>query len=125
MGHRLIADLAMVAHFAFLAYMAVGGFLAWRWPRTILLHIATTAYGLLNVIVGWPCPLTSVERWGRDQAGEATLPASGFIDHYLAGVIYPEGAETWARLALAALVVISWVSFALFRPPRTAGRLGA
>ncbi|NUS01143.1 MAG: DUF2784 family protein, partial [Nonomuraea sp.] len=31
MMYRLIADAVMVVHFAFLAYLAVGGFIAWRW----------------------------------------------------------------------------------------------
>ncbi len=32
MGYRLLADAAMVAHFLFLAYLVMGGFMAWRWP---------------------------------------------------------------------------------------------
>lgn len=48
-GHRLVADAAMVAHFAFLAYLVVGGFLAWRWPSTIWLHVAVALYGFLDV----------------------------------------------------------------------------
>lgn len=111
MAYRFIADLAMVLHFAFLAYMVVGGFIAWRWPWTIWTHIATAAYGLFNVLIGWECPLTYVENWGRDRAGDATLPATGFIDHYLAGVIYPDQHETLVQLGVAVIVLISWVGF--------------
>lgn len=112
MGFRLLADAAMVAHFAFLAYLVLGGFLAWRWPRTIWVHLATAAYGFFNVLVGWACPLTHVENWGRERAGDATLAATGFIDHYIAGVVYPQEHETLVQLLVALVVVVSWVGFA-------------
>lgn len=115
MGYRVIADVAMVLHFAFLAFMVVGGFLAWRWSWVIWPHIATAAYGLFNVIVGWPCPLTHVEDWGRERAGDATLPATGFIDHYLTGVIYPDDRLREVQLALAVVVAVSWIGFVLRR----------
>lgn len=115
MGYRLIADVAMLLHFAFLAFMVVGGFLAWRWPWVIWPHLATAAYGLFNVLIGWECPLTHVENWGRERAGDAGLPATGFIDHYLAGVIYPQEHETLIQLGVAVVVVISWVVFVLRR----------
>lgn len=112
MWFRLLADAAMVAHFAFLAYLVLGGFLAWVWPRSIWLHVATAAYGFFNAVVGWACPLTYVENWGRERAGDATLPATGFIDHYIAGVVYPQEHETLVQLLVAVVVVVSWVVFA-------------
>lgn len=115
MAYRFIADLAMVLHFAFLAYLVSGGFLAWRWPRTIWAHLATAGYGFFNVVIGWPCPLTHVENWGRERAGDAALPASGFIDHYLTGVIYPAEHLRSVQLAVAVLVVTSWVGYLVLR----------
>ena len=35
MGYRILADAAVVAHLAFLAYVVLGGFVAWRWRGTI------------------------------------------------------------------------------------------
>ena len=113
MWYRLVADAAMVMHFAFLAYLVLGGFLAWVWPRTIWVHLATVLYGLLNVLIGWPCSLTHVESWGRERAGDAVLPATGFIDHYIAKVVYPREHETLAQSLVAVVVLISWVGFAL------------
>jgi hypothetical protein len=113
MWYRLIADAAMGAHFSFLAYIVVGGFIAWTWPWTIWTHGATALYGLINVIVGWPCPLTHVENWGRARAGEATLPGTGFIDHYIAGVVYPQEHETLVRVLVAVVVLTSWIGFAI------------
>jgi len=115
MGYRLVADAAMVAHFSFLVYLVVGGFIAWRWPWTIWTHIAAALYGLFNVLIGWQCPLTDVENWGRAQAGEATLPGTGFIDHYLVGVIYPQEHETLVQVLVAVVVLISWIGFVVRR----------
>jgi hypothetical protein len=115
MGYRLVADAAMVAHFVFLAYLVVGGFIAWRWPWTIWAHIAVALYGLFNVLIGWPCPLTHVENWGRVRAGEATLPGTGFIDHYIAGVVYPRAHETLVQGLVVVVVLTSWIGFLLRR----------
>ncbi|KGN42995.1 DUF2784 domain-containing protein [Knoellia aerolata] len=111
MGYRLVADAAMVAHFAFLAYLVLGGFIAWVWPRTLWTHVAAALYGLFNLLIGWPCPLTHVENWGRTRAGEATLPGTGFIDHYLADVVYPTEHESLVQGVAALVVLASWVGF--------------
>ncbi|SDG80112.1 Protein of Unknown function [Sinosporangium album] len=113
-----MAESAMVAHFLFLGYLALGGFLAWRWPRTIWAHGAVVSWGLLSLAIGMECPLTLVENWGRRGAGEAPLPPSGFIDHYIRGVLYPEQYESLAQLAVAALVAASWWGFAVRRRAR-------
>ena len=112
MGYRLLADVAMTLHAGFLVYLVIGGFLAWRWRWTIWPHIACAAYGLGIVVIGWECPLTHVENWARERAGQETLPASGFIDHYLTGVIYPADHLLTAQLAVAVTVLISWAGLA-------------
>ena len=108
MVYRLIGDTAMVAHLLFLAYITLGGFLAWRWPHTIWPHIACALYGLGVTLVGWRCPLTTLETWGRQQAGQAGIPPTGFIDHYLTGVIYPPQHLLTIQLAVAGAVALSW-----------------
>ncbi|WP_194818547.1 DUF2784 domain-containing protein [Nocardia sp. XZ_19_385] len=111
MLYRLLADATAAAHFAFVAYVVVGGFLAWRWPRTIWLHLIAFGWGFGTVLVGYDCPLTYVENWARREAGQEGLPASGFIDHYLTGVIYPESALGLVRALVAACVLVSWVGY--------------
>lgn len=111
MMYRIIADLTMVVHFLFLLYMALGGFLAWRWPRTLWLHLAVVCWGVISIVTGVECPLTVVEDWGRRNAGLEGLPATGFIDHYIEGVIYPEEYTNLARILVAVLVVFSWIGY--------------
>ena len=46
MLYRSLAELVVVVHFAFVLYVAVGGFLAWRWPKSFVLHAASVLWGL-------------------------------------------------------------------------------
>jgi hypothetical protein len=115
MGYRIVAEVAMVVHFAFLVYVVVGGYLAWRWPRAFWPHLVAAGWGLLVTVVSIPCPLTYVENWGRRMAGEQGVAATGFIDHYIEGVIYPERYTTALQALAAASVAISWLVAGLRR----------
>jgi len=109
MPYRVLADGIALTHLTFLLYVTFGGFVAWRWPRTIVLHAVAVVWGLASVLVGFDCPLTHAENWARHRAGEAGLPPSGFIDHYLTGVIYPDSALGLVRALVAACILVSWV----------------
>ena len=98
----------MVVHFAFLGYLVVGGFLAWRWPATIVAHLLTAGWGLVITVFSLRCPLTPVEDYFRRRAGEQGLP-NGFVDTYIEGVIYPERYVDVVRGLVALVVLVSWV----------------
>jgi hypothetical protein len=100
----------LLVHFAFLAYVVGGGFLAWRWPRAIWPHLAAVTWGLLLIGFHLSCPLTSAENWARQHAGEGV--DAGFVDTYVKGVIYPAHYTNLARLACAVVVLVSWVGVA-------------
>ncbi len=96
------------AHFAYLLYVPAGGFLALRWPRTIVLHIASVAWGVAVVGCKLPCPLTSLESWARRKAGMDPLPTTGFIDRYVAGLFVPSGRIGVAQAVAFAAAAVSW-----------------
>lgn len=108
----VLAWLAVAAHLAFLVYLPVGGFLALRWRRSIRVHVPVVLWALGSVTLNLGCPLTSLERWARRGAGMTSLAPSGFIDHYLAGVVYPESAQGAVRTAVFGAVAVSWLLFA-------------
>ncbi|MGW4249527.1 DUF2784 domain-containing protein, partial [Nocardia sp. NPDC004722] len=81
----------------------------WRWPRTIWLHLAAFGWGFSTVLFKFECPLTNLENWARHRAGEAGLPSSGFIDHYITGVLYPRSALAEVRVGVVIVVLVSWV----------------
>ncbi|WP_072801846.1 DUF2784 domain-containing protein [Rhodococcoides yunnanense] len=112
---RALADLTVVVHLAFIAYVVAGGFLAWRFPRTIWLHLCAAAWGFASIVVGIDCPLTALENWARTQAGDSALPSTGFIAHYLTGVVYPESAVGLVRLLAAGAVIVSWTGYVYLR----------
>lgn len=108
MVYQAIADLTMATHFAFLTYVLAGGFLAWRWPWTFWPHLFLAAWGFSTVVLHLDCPLTYLEDWARRKAGERGL-TTGFIDHYLTGVVYPERYAGLLQVLAAATVAVSWV----------------
>lgn len=125
MLYRLLADLVVVAHLAFIAFVAVGAVLAWRRPWLVLLHAPSVAWALATIAVGLPCPLTSLEKSLRGLAGDAGY-AGGFVDHYVEGVVYP-GSLTPVLRALAAVAVVTGYAGLLRRSAGATGggrRLG-
>jgi len=105
--NEAVVTVILGAHFAYLGYLVLGGFLAWRWPKAIWPHLVACAWGVL-IVAGWvDCPLTWAEDWARQRAGQAPL-TQGFIDRYLDNAIYPERYVDVVRLAVALIVAISW-----------------
>lgn len=112
MGYQLLANLVMLVHFAFLVYVALGGFLAWWNPRLLAPHVVAASWGAVSATIGIPCPLTGWEDAARRAAGEQGL-ARGFIDTYLTGVVYPAEHLRTVQLGVAVLVLVSWVGLAV------------
>jgi uncharacterized protein DUF2784 len=118
-AHFAVVIVSVGAHFAYLFYVPSGGFLALRWPRTIWLHLATVSWGVAVVAVPLPCPLTSLEDWARARAGMRPLPATGFVDRYVAGVLYPPGRTGTAQALAFLAAATSWIALARkHRSPR-------
>ena len=105
--------LAVAAHFAFLAYLVVGGFLALRWPQTIWLHVPGVAWGVGIVALRFDCPLTWLEQGARRGAGMPPLPPEGFIDHYITGVLYPADYLGVVQAVAFSIVIASWIAYAV------------
>lgn len=111
MGYRVLGSATMVVHFGFLAFVVLGGFLAWRWRRVIWLHVPAALWGLVIVVFHVVCPLTDLENWARTRAGEAKLAGTGFIDTYIEGVLYPARYTGLLQAAVAVLVAVSWLGW--------------
>lgn len=106
------ADGVALLHYAFVAYVLVGGYLAWRWPRTIALHVLAIIWAVLIVTVHVQCPLTALQNLFREQAGRAPLNG-GFIDNYIRGTFYPTHGAASAQALAGVLVLVSWAGFAV------------
>lgn len=104
MSYGLLADLVVVAHLAFIAFVVSGALLVARWPRLAWLHLPAVAWAALLEAFGWTCPLTPLENRLRALAAEPGYERS-FVEHYLVPIVYPESLDRAAQLALAAGVV--------------------
>lgn len=118
---RLAADLLVLLHFAFIVFVVVGGFLAWRWRWVAWAHVPCAGWGAAIELMGWICPLTPLEVALRRQAGQAGYEG-GFIQHYIVPIVYP-GALTPAiqiglGLLLVALNVFAYAVYFRARPER-------
>ncbi len=85
-----LADMVLLAHFGFIAFVVLGGLLAGRWPRLVWLHVPAALWGVATEFLSIVCPLTPLENSLRRLGGEAGYPG-GFIEHYLTALIYPHG----------------------------------
>jgi hypothetical protein len=107
-GYQWLVTVVLVTHFTYLAYLLLGGFLAWRWPKMIYPHLVSVVWGLLILFNLVACPLTVAEGWARRLAGDTPV-TGGFIDRYVTGVIYPARYLVEIRIGLALVVLISYI----------------
>jgi len=123
MGWRILADLLVIVHLAFAAFVVFGGYLAWRWRRVVFAHLPALAWGFWVEISGQICPLTPLENHLRHLAGEAGY-RGGFLDHYVVSILYPPGLTRPDQWLLAALLMaINVVAYyRLLRSRRHLGR---
>ena len=105
MWYRLLADAVLIIHLAFIVFVALGGLLVLHWPRLAWLHLPAMAWGAWIEFSGWICPLTPLEVGLRARGGEATY-TGGFIEHYVTGLIYPDGLERRHQIVLGTLVLL-------------------
>ena len=104
MWYRLLADLVVLGHLAFIIFALLGGLLLlWR-PRLVPLHLAAASWIVLLELRGWACPLTGLENSLRQQAGIHGYPG-GFVEHYLIPIIYPPGLSSDTQWVLGMMAL--------------------
>jgi hypothetical protein len=111
-----LAGVTVVVHFAALLYIGLGGFLAWRWPKSIFVHVFFALWGVaVNVVPGLPCPLTTVEDYFRHQQGLGSLPG-GFNEYYIYDDLIPRSLLPVVAVVAVVVLVVSYVgAFVLWR----------
>src|SRR4051794_15914868 len=128
MGYRLLADLIVAVHTAYVAFVVVGLVLilagvarGWRWVRNPWFRVAHHAAIIIvagEALAGVPCPLTVWENQLRQWGGQ-TVSNGTFIGDLLHNLIFldaPSWAFTVAHVAFAVAVVLTFV---LIPPRRT------
>jgi hypothetical protein len=125
--NQFLADVVLVVHFAFVAFVVgglaaiwLGAALGWRWVRNRafrLAHLAAICFVAGEALFGVMCPLTVWEDALRGRASEM-----GFIARWIRGVMFyelPPWVFTAAYVAFAAIVALT---FWMVPPARRAQR---
>jgi len=104
MPYRLLADLVVILHLAFVAFALFGGLLALKWKRIVWLHVPAALWAAAIEFGGWVCPLTPFEIWLRGQGGELGY-RSDFIEHYILPLLYPASLTREVQFVLGVVVL--------------------
>ena len=118
--YRLAADLLLVTHALFVAFVVLGLALIfagnwsnWSWVRNPyfrIAHLAAIGVVVVQSWIGVICPLTIWEMALRERAGDAVYGGS-FIANWLDKLLYYQ-APAWVFVVcytlFAALVVVAW-----------------
>ncbi len=120
MPYLLLADVLLVIHVAFVAFVVVGLLLvivgrlaSWSWVRNPwfrLAHLVCIAIVVVQSWYGMICPLKTWEMALRSKAGDLTYSGS-FIAYWLNKILYYQ-APMWVfavvYTAFGLLVIASW-----------------
>lgn len=101
----LLADIVLLIHFGFVLFTMLGGLLVPYRLWLAWLHIPIVLWAVMINLFGWICPLTPLENSLRISAGQAGY-AGGFVQHYIAPLIYLQGTSPQFGLKLGAMVLI-------------------
>jgi hypothetical protein len=101
----LPADLVLVLHLAFVAFVVLGGLLVLRWPRFAWLHVPAVLWGAVVELTGWVCPLTPLEDVLRGSGGSATN-GDDFLERLLVPLLYPDWLTREVQLVLGIGVLV-------------------
>jgi hypothetical protein len=121
MPYLLAADAVLLLHVLFVAFVIAGlllilagRLLSWDWVRNWwfrVIHLGAIGIVVLQAWLGVICPLTRLEMYLRDNAGDTTY-AGSFVAHWLEAILYYR-APAWvfavAYTLFAIAVVMSWV----------------
>jgi hypothetical protein len=106
MLYSLLADFVVVLHLAFVVFVLIGGLLALKWPWIVRLHLPAAAWGAIVEFSGWLCPLTPLENWLREQAGQQAYQTD-FLERYLLlPILYPDGLTREIQFVLGSIVLL-------------------
>jgi len=88
MTPKLLADLVLAVHAAWVAFNVLGPLWCWNRPAWRAAHVATLGLTVMFMAFTGGCPLTDLERRLLARTGPGAAYAGGFIAHYLEKVVY-------------------------------------
>ncbi|MFP5381580.1 MAG: DUF2784 domain-containing protein [Gammaproteobacteria bacterium] len=123
----LLADILVLLHLGFVAFVVAGGFFVAQRPWLAASHLPAALWGAAIEFTGGICPLTPLENHLR-RLGGGTGYTGDFVERYLLPMLYPAHLTVPLQQALGGVVVlVNLVAYALAwrawrRRIRAAGR---
>ena len=105
MLYNFLADLVVIIHFLFILFVLLGGFLALWKSGMAWCHIPAVLWAASIEFFGLICPLTPLENQLREWGGVVGYN-TGFVEHYILPIIYPQALTRKAQINLGIIVVI-------------------
>jgi hypothetical protein len=131
--YRILADLVVLLHAAFVAFVVVGQMAVLyglsrgrQWARAFWfrwLHLGSIAFVVLLSWLGASCPLTDLENHLRQRAGQAAYPGD-FIGYWARELLFYECSNWIFVLLYSVFGMIVLVTFVLAPPQRPSAQRG-
>ena len=111
MIYGILADIVVWCHLAFVLFAVLGAILV-VWRRWVVwLHLPAVFWAIWIELSGGICPLTPLEIWLRQRAGQGGYQGD-FVEHYLLPLLYPVDLTRNIQLLFGFLVFS--INFALY-----------
>jgi hypothetical protein len=124
--YRLLADVILVVHFAFVAFVVLGllavwagRFLGWSWVRNFwfrLAHVLAIGIVAAEALGGVICPLTTWEARLRELAGATGGYQGSFIQHWVHRLMFFEASQSVFTATYIAFFILVLGSFWWVKP---------
>ena len=88
MIYKILADLTVFFHLAWIVFLFVGAFWGVRNRWVKVFHLFALSFAFLIQILDWYCPLTHLEAFLRSRHDPSLSSAGSFIIYYLEQVVY-------------------------------------
>ncbi len=130
--YTLVADLVLLIHCAFVAFVALGFVVIWvgyfcRWSfvhdlRFRVAHLLAIGFVLAEALTGFICPLTTWEHELRIRAGAGAGYSGSFIRHWVGRMLFHDWSEQTFTLIYTAFFLLVALTFLVVRPRRRKNR---
>ena len=109
--YEFAANLTLIVHFAFIIFVVFGALLFFVSTKIIYVHVPALIWGIYIEITHSVCPLTHLENWFLQKANLTTY-SEGFIQNYLASIVYPTNLSKDLQIYLGiGLIVINMIFY--------------